>query len=66
MQKDYYPSNVIEKQWSFIDNIIEPNKKRKRKHALRDVFNAILHVVKSGCQWRMLPAGFALWNTVYF
>lgn len=66
MQKNYYPCNLTEKQWSLIENIIEPNNKRKRKHALRDIFNAILYVVKAGCQWRMLPADFAPWNTVYF
>lgn len=66
MRKNYYPSNLTEKQWSFIDSVIEPNKKRKRKHALRDIFNAILYAVKSGRQWRMLPVNFAPWNTVYF
>jgi len=62
----YYQSNLTEKQWSFIENIIEPNKKRKRKHNLLDIFNAMLYVAKSGCQWRMLPCNFAPWNTVYF
>ena len=66
MHKIYYPSNLTEKQWSFIETVIEPNKKRKRKHDLHDIFNAILYVAKSGCQWRMLPANFAPWNTVYF
>ncbi len=66
MRKNFYPSNLTEKQWSFIESIIEPNKKRKRKHALKDIFNGILYVVKSGCQWRMLLADFAPWNTVYF
>ena len=61
-----YPSNLTEYQWLFIENIIEPNGKRKRKHCLFDIYNAILYVVKSGCQWRMLPAHFAPWNTVYF
>jgi putative transposase len=66
MRKIYYPSNLTERQWSFIENIIEPNKKRKRKHSLRDIFNALLYLAKSGCQWRMLPSNFAPWNTVYF
>jgi putative transposase len=61
-----YPSNLTEYQWLFIENIIEPNQKRKRKHRLFDIFNAILYVAKSGCQWRMLPAHFAPWSTVYF
>ena len=30
-----------------------------------DVFNAVLYLLKSGCQWRMLPEGFPNWVTVY-
>jgi putative transposase len=62
----HYPSNLTEHQWLFIESIIEPNSKRKRKHRLFDIYNAILYVAKSGCQWRMLPAHFAPRNTVYF
>jgi putative transposase len=29
------------------------------------MFNAILYVVRSGCQWRMLPGNFPNWSTVY-
>ena len=42
MRENNYSSNLTEKQWSFIESIIEPNTKRKRKHDLRDIFNAIL------------------------
>jgi putative transposase len=28
--------------------------------------NAIIYIVKTGCQWRMLPKCFAPWNSVYF
>ncbi|MCE9046872.1 transposase [Bacteroides fragilis] len=28
------------------------------------MFNGIFYLVKNGCQWRMLPCDFALWNTV--
>jgi transposase len=30
-----------------------------------EVFNALLYLLKSGCQWRMLPEGFPKWCTVY-
>ena len=30
-----------------------------------EVFNAVLYLLKSGCQWRMLPEGFPNWVTVY-
>jgi len=32
---------------------------------LHEVFNAVLYLLKSGCQWRMLPEGFPQWTTVY-
>ncbi|MBK7883304.1 MAG: transposase [Chitinophagaceae bacterium] len=34
------------------------NIKRKRKHDLRQILNAIFYLVKTGCQWRMLPGEF--------
>ena len=32
---------------------------------LYEVFNAVLYLLKSGCQCRMLPEGFPNWVTVY-
>ncbi|MCK5170387.1 MAG: IS5 family transposase [Bacteroidales bacterium] len=42
------------------------NDNRKRKHKLRDIFDAIFYLLKTGCQWRMLPNNFAPWNSVYY
>jgi putative transposase len=39
---------------------------RKRKHSLRDIFNAIFYLLKTGCQWRMLPSCFPKWELVYY
>nr|WP_315201630.1 transposase [uncultured Flavobacterium sp.] len=39
---------------------------RKRKHSLRLIWNAINYLVKSGCQWRMLPSDFPKWQLVYY
>ncbi len=38
---------------------------RKRKHNLREIWNAIFYVVKTGCQWRMLPKEYPNWQLVY-
>jgi len=65
MNKSYYPTNLTEKQWQVIEKIVDC-KKRKRKHSLRDIMNALFYLIKTGCQWRMLPRNFAPWNTVYF
>ncbi|WP_423824806.1 transposase [Salinibacter ruber] len=40
---------------------------RKRSYSLRyHVLDAILHVVKTGTQWRMLPGGFAQWWAAHY
>jgi len=53
-----YITDLTDKQWQIIEKISE-NKDRKRKHSLRSIFNAIFYLVKTGCQWRMLPSDFA-------
>ena len=42
------------------------NDDRKRKHSIREIFDAIFYLLKTGCQWRMLPIHFPPWNTVYY
>ena len=37
-----------------------------RAHALRDLFDAIFYVLRSGCPWWMLPGDFPPWSTVYY
>ena len=60
----HYPSNITDSQWMLLQGILIDN--RKRKHSLRDIFNAIFYLVKTGCQWRMLPGGFPKWESVYY
>jgi transposase len=40
-------------------------KTKPRTVELDEVFCGILYVLKSGCQWRMLPADFPKWRTCY-
>ena len=60
-----YRTDVTDAQWQIIENNLEPEK-RKRKHTIRSIWNAIMYVVKTGCQWRMLPINFAKWQLVYY
>ena len=61
-QKTYYVSDLTDRQWQ----IIRQRCRRGRKPICRRwVINAILYVVRTGCQWRMLPSDFRNWNTVY-
>ena len=60
-----YSTNLTDKQWQVIEKIVNPQE-RKRKHSLRNIMNAILYLLKTGCQWRMIPKDFAPWESVYY
>ena len=60
-----YPTNFTDKQWQVTEIILDPQH-RKRKYSLRDIMNAIMYIVKTGCQWRMLPRDFPPHNTVFY
>jgi putative transposase len=60
-----YPTDLTETQWQFIEKTLDLGN-RKRKHSLRLIWNAINYLVKSGCQWRMLPCNFPKWQLVYY
>jgi putative transposase len=38
---------------------------RPRTTCLRPVVNAIFYLLRTGCQWRLLPREFPPWGTVY-
>lgn len=63
-----YPSDISREQFELIRSDLESARKKTkpRKLELYDIFCAIYYVLKSGCQWRMLPRDFPKWQTVYF
>lgn len=61
-----YPSDLTNRQWQLIRQLLPPHKRRGRRPICRRrIVNAILYVVRAGCQWRMLPKNFPNWSTVY-
>lgn len=60
-----YPTDLTDNQWQFIEKVLifDP---RKRKHDLKEIWNAIFYLVKTGCQWRMLPKDYPQWELVYY
>lgn len=61
-----YPSDLTDIQWDSISHHFSTGKYGNRAtHSRRSLVNGILYVVKTGCQWRMLPKDFAPWKTVY-
>jgi len=55
-----YPSDISRKQFEQIRPMLEGARKKTapRKVELYEVFCAVLYLLRSGCQWRMLPTRF--------
>lgn len=62
-----YPSDVSDEEWAFVAPYLSllPLDVRQRRHDLREVFNALRYIVKSGAPWRWLPHDFPPWEIVY-
>ena len=62
-----YPSDISPEQFEQVRPLLESVRKRTKPTTvdLHEVFNAMLYLLKSGCQWRMIPAEFPKWYTVY-
>jgi putative transposase len=57
MKTHDYPSDLTDEQWALIEPHLpgEPGGGRPRKTDPRDVLDAILYILRTGCQWRYLP-----------
>jgi putative transposase len=61
-----YPSDLRDEQWQLIRPCLPKRSKRGRPPVdRREIVDAILYVVRTGCQWRQLPLDFPKWKTVY-
>jgi putative transposase len=63
-----YPSDLIDEQWHVLEAMIPPEKHggRHREVDVREIINAILYVLRTGCPWRHLPHDFPPWGTVHY
>jgi putative transposase len=52
-----YPTDLSDEEWARLKTHLPASKLpgRLRAHSLRDIFDAIFYVLRSGCPWRMLP-----------
>jgi putative transposase len=62
-----YPSDLSDKEWEIIAPLLPKAKGfgHPRTTDLREVVNAVFYVIRSGCQWEMLPHDFPPHITVY-
>ena len=60
-----YKTDVTDTQWSIIEAIFRSNKGQHfAEHSKRDMVNAVLYLVKTGCQWSLLPNEFPPFEAV--
>ena len=66
MQIATYDTRLTDAQWAFLKPLLpKPSKRGRPPTDRRHILDAILYVVKGGIQWRLLPANFPPWKTVY-
>jgi putative transposase len=62
-----YATDVTDAEFALIGPLLPPAKHggRRRTTLLREVLNALLYLLRTGCPWRMLPKEFPPRSTVY-
>jgi transposase len=67
MERKPYPSDVSDEEWSFVAPYLTLMNEDapQREHDLREVFNGLRWIVRTGAQWRMMPHDLPPWAAVY-
>ena len=67
MSRTAYPSDVSDDKWAFVAPYLTllSLDAQQRRHDLREVFNALRLLVRTGTQWRYLPHDLPPWPAVY-
>ena len=62
-----YPSDVTDDEWAFVSPylVLMTEAAPQRDHSLREVFNGLRWITRTGAQWRMMPNDLPPWYTVY-
>src|ERR671914_1748618 len=67
MTRKSYPSDVTDEEWAFVAPYLCLMREDapQRDHELRDVFDGLRYLVRTGAPWRYLPGDFPPWAAVY-
>lgn len=67
-ERKAYPSDITREQFNKIESMLLSARKSTKPSRLElyDVFCGVLYVLKSGCQWRMIPSDFPDWQSIYY
>ena len=67
MPRKSYPSDLTDDQWELLAPLLPPPRPggRPRSVDLREVVDAMLYLLRTGCPWRHLPHDLPPWGTVW-
>ena len=67
MARKSYPSDVTDEEWEFVASYLTlmSEDAPQREHDLRDVFDAMRWIVRTGSPWRYMPHDLPPWEIVY-
>jgi putative transposase len=68
MPRPAYPYDLTDAEWVLLEPLVPavlPGG-RPPRHPRREIVNAILYVLRTGCQWRALPHDLPPWGTVHY
>lgn len=63
-----YATDLSDEEWALLEPMVPAPKKggRPAKYERREILNAILYLLRTGCSWRLLPHDFPSWRIVYW
>lgn len=63
-----YSTDLSENEWARLRSHLPalPKTIKTRAHSLREIFDAIFYVLKTGCPWRLLPGDFPPWQSIFY
>jgi transposase len=67
MERKAYPTDVSNEEWAFVAPYLTlmTEDAPQREHSLREVFNGLRWLIRSGGAWRLIPHDLPPWYTVY-
>jgi transposase len=67
MARKRYPSDVMDDEWAFVAPYLTLMREEapQRQHDLREVFNGLRWMVRTGAPWRYMPLHFPPWAIIY-
>lgn len=68
MPRSPYPSDLTDEQWAILAPLLPPphTNCRPRQADMREVINATLYLLRTGCSWRLMPHDLPPYRTVFY